>query len=49
MQALRAAGFDFEMIRDDLDAQADRKHWHQPVPFSQSPGIVNLPRKQSAA
>jgi uncharacterized protein (TIGR01244 family) len=41
LQALRAAGFDFEMIRDDLDAQADRKHWHHPAPFSQTPGTVS--------
>jgi uncharacterized protein (TIGR01244 family) len=42
LQALAAAGFDLEMIRDDLDAQADRKHWHHPAPFSQSPEVVDI-------
>jgi uncharacterized protein (TIGR01244 family) len=42
LQALAAAGFDLEMIRDDLDAQADRKHWHQPAPLSQSPEVRDI-------
>jgi uncharacterized protein (TIGR01244 family) len=42
LQALAAAGFDLEMIRDDLDAQADRKHWYQPAPLSQSPDVVEI-------
>ncbi len=27
LEALRAAGFDFEFLRDDLEAQADRSRW----------------------
>jgi uncharacterized protein (TIGR01244 family) len=42
IRALSAAGFDLELIRDDLDAQADRKNWHHPAPFSQSPDVVDL-------
>jgi uncharacterized protein (TIGR01244 family) len=42
MQALSAAGFDLDLIRDDLDAQADRKHWHHPAPYSQSPEVIDL-------
>ncbi len=51
IQALRVAGFDLELIRDDLDAQADRKNWHQPAPFSQIPEVVDLdlPKAQAAA
>jgi uncharacterized protein (TIGR01244 family) len=49
MQALSAAGFDLDMIRDDLDAQADRKHWHHPAPYSQTPEVVDLKTGQAAA
>ena len=49
MQALSAAGFDLEMIRDDLDAQADRKHWQHPAPYSQSPDVVDLELAKSLA
>jgi uncharacterized protein (TIGR01244 family) len=49
MQALTAAGFDLEMIRDDLDAQADRRNWHHPAPFSQTPEAVAVPAGIEAA
>jgi uncharacterized protein (TIGR01244 family) len=50
MKALAAAGFELEMIRDDLDAQADRKHWHQPAPFSQIPeAVVSITAAKAAA
>jgi uncharacterized protein (TIGR01244 family) len=49
LQALGAAGFDLDMIRDDLDAQADRKHWHHPAPYSQTPEVVDLKTGQAAA
>jgi uncharacterized protein (TIGR01244 family) len=42
LRALAAAGFELEMIRDDLDAQADRKHWHHPDPLSQLPEVVDV-------
>jgi uncharacterized protein (TIGR01244 family) len=49
LRLLAAAGFDLEMIRDDLDAQADRKHWHNPAPIIQSADVVELAIPQAAA
>ena len=32
LAALAAAGFDLDVIKDDLEAQADRRRWLHPAP-----------------
>ena len=34
LQSLKAAGFDLQFLRDDLDAQADRAHWMKNEPVA---------------
>lgn len=36
LQTLKSAGFDFDFLRDDLEAQADRARWSQPSPQPQA-------------
>lgn len=36
LQTLKAAGFDFDFLRDDLESQADRARWSQPAPQAET-------------